>query len=172
MDLSQKIRSLLSENEFLQLQLVDLNNTIAKRQEEIDFINNEGLSAAALEAKIASNAVEIDVLQSMLTAAATEANAAQVKSEHLEVALLQQTKMLHNVELIQNELETTKANLQVMTDELDASASFYKQVVALKAKLAEANSTIAVLKEENSALKDQQAEMQALLQLFQQKTLK
>lgn len=172
MDLSKKIRSLLSENEFLQLQLVDLNTTIAKRQEEIDFINNEGLSAAALEAKIASNSVEIDVLQSMLTTATMEATAAQTKSEHLEVALLQQTKMQQNVALIQNELETTKANLQVMTDELDASASFYKQVVALKAKLAEANSTIAVLKEENSALKDQQTEMQALIQLFQQKTLK
>ena len=62
MDFEKKIRMLVSENEFLQLQLEDINLVLKRKDDEIDMLADDGETAAFLRSRIESNLIEIEQL--------------------------------------------------------------------------------------------------------------
>ena len=62
MDFEKKIRMLVSENEFLLLQLEDINLALKKKDEEIDMLADDIDTAAYLRSKIEGNLLEIEQL--------------------------------------------------------------------------------------------------------------
>ena len=63
MDFEKKIRMLVSENEFLLLQLEDINLELKKKDEEIDMLADDIDTAAFLRSKIEGNLLEIEQLK-------------------------------------------------------------------------------------------------------------
>ena len=159
MDYEKKIRMLVSENEFLQLQLEDINLELRKKDEEIDLLADEGETAAFLRSKIDSNLIEIEQLKYYVEEASQKSVGLEMLNEELEIDLLTQMKGRQKDQSTLKEMTSIKANFEVVTEELNEAATLYKKLQVLKEKLSEANS-IASLKEiENAELKKEVEEL-------------
>ena len=171
MDFEKKIRILISENEFLQLQLEDINLVLKKKDEEIDMLADDGETAAYLRSKIDSNLIEIEQLNYYVSRANQKNLGLEALNEELEVDLLTQMRGRQKEQQSLKEMGSVKANLEVVTEELNEAAALYKMLQSLKEKLAEANS-IASLKEiENQELKKEVEEQKELIELLKLKKL-
>lgn len=171
MDFEKKIRILVSENEFLQLQLEDINLVLKKKDKEIDMLADEGETAAYLRSKIDSNLIEIEQLKYYVARANQKSVGLETLNEELEIDLLNQMKGRQKEQKSIKEMSSVKANLEVVTEELNEAASLYKMLQSLKQKLSEANS-IASLKElENQELKKEVEEQRELIELLKRKKL-
>ena len=171
MDFEKKIRILISENEFLQLQLEDVNLVLKKKDEEIDMLADDGETAAYLRSKIDSNLIEIEQLNYYVAQANQKSLGLEMLNEELEVDLLNQMKGRQKEQKSLKEMGSVKANLEVVTEELNEAAALYKKLQSLKEKLSEANS-IASLKEiENLELKKEVEEQRELIALLKNKKL-
>ncbi len=171
MDFEKKIRILVSENEFLQLQLEDINLVLKKKDKEIDMLADEGETAAYLRSKIDSNLIEIEQLKYYVAKATQKSVGLETLNEELEIDLLNQMKGRQKEQKSIKEMSSVKANLEVVTEELNEAASLYKMLQSLKQKLSEANS-IASLKElENQELKKEVEEQRELIELLKRKKL-
>ncbi len=163
MDYEKKIQLLLSENEFLQEQLEDLNNEIRKKEEEISLLGDGVESEASLRSRIENNLVEIAQLKYNSEEVLKKAAAVEMMNEELELNLLKQIKGRQQEKAEIKELNSVKASNEILSSELDEAVTLYKKVTALKKELAEAKS-IAEMKEiENKHLREEVEELNALL---------
>jgi superfamily II DNA helicase RecQ len=171
MDYEKKIQLLLSENEFLQEQLEDLNNEIRKKDEEISLLGDGSESEASLRSRIDSNLIEIAQLKYNSQEVAKKAAAVEMMNEELELNLLKQIKGRQQEKAEIKELSSVKANNNILNSELDEAVTLYKKVTALKKELAEAKS-IAEMKEiENKHLREEVEELNALLKELRKKKI-
>ena len=171
MDFEKKIRMLVSENEFLQLQLEDINLVLKRKDDEIDMLADDGETAAFLRSRIESNLIEIEQLNYYVAQANQKSAGLETLNEELEVDLLNQMRGRQKEQLALKEMNSVKANLEVVTEELNEAATLYKMLQSLKEKLSEANS-IASLKEiENLELRQEVEEQRELIELLKLKKL-
>ncbi len=169
MDYEKKIQLLLSENEFLQEQLEDLNNEIRKKDEEISLLGDGAESEASLRSRIDSNLIEIEQLKYNSEEAAKKTEAIEMMNEELELNLYREIKGRQKEQAEIKELFSVKTNNEILSSELDEAAALYKKVQALKKELAEAKSTAEMKEIENLQLKDEIAELNALLKELRMK---
>jgi hypothetical protein len=171
MDYEKKIQLLLSENEFLQEQLEDLNNEIRKKEEEISLLGDGAESEASLRSRIDSNLIEIAQLKYNSEEAAKKTEVIEMMNEELELDLYKEIKGRQKEQAEIKELVSVKTNNEILSNELDEAAALYKKVQSLKKELAEAKS-IAEMKEiENQHLKDEVTELNALLKQLRMKKI-
>ncbi len=166
MDFEKKIRMLVSENEFLQLQLEDINLVLKKKDEEINMLADEGETASFLRSRIDSNLIEIEQLKYYVHLAGQKSLGLEILNEELEVDLLIQMKGRQKEQKSLKEMGTVKANLEVVTEELNEAAALYKMLQSLKQKLSEANSIASLNEIENRELKLEIAEQRELIELL------
>lgn len=166
MDFEKKIRMLVSENEFLQLQLEDINLILKKKDEEIDMLADDGETAAFLRSRIDSNIIEIEQLKYYVEQASQKSLGLEMLNEELEVDLLMQMKGRQKEQKSIREMSSVKANLEVVTEELNEAAALYKMLQSLKQKLSAANSITALKEIENQELKKEIAEQRELIELL------
>ncbi len=163
MDYEKKIQLLLSENEFLQEQLEDLNNEIRKKEEEISLLGDGAESEASLRSRIENNLVEIAQLKYNSDEVLKKAAAVEMMNEELELNLLKQIKGRQQEKAEIKELNSVKASNEILSSELDEAVTLYKKVSALKKELAEAKSLVEISEIENKHLKEEVEELKALL---------
>lgn len=172
MDYEKEIRLLVSENAFLQLQLEDLTNIAKKKDDEIELLADDCETAAYLRSKIEGNLMEIQHLNYLHQQVVQKSLTIEILKEELEIDLLIQIKGRQKEQEALKEMNSVKANMEIITDELNEAAAFYKMVQSLKKQLAEAKS-IAELKEiENIDLKNEIQELRELLEMLKAKRLK
>jgi hypothetical protein len=171
MDYEKKIQLLLSENEFLQEQLEDLNNEIRKKDEEISLLGNVPESEASLRSRIDSNLIEIAQIKYNSEEIAKKAAAIEIMNEELELNLLKEIKgrQLEKAEI--KELSSVKANNEILNTELDEAVGLYKKVSALKKELAEAKSNAEMKEIENRHLREEVEELNALIRELRKKKI-
>jgi chromosome segregation ATPase len=169
MDYEKKIQSLLFENEFLQEQLEDLNNDIRKKDEEISLLTSDVESEASLRSRIDSNLIEIQHLKYTSEQVVQKAAAIEMMNEELELNLIKEIKSGQVKQASIRELESVKANNDILSAELDEAAPLYRKVQDLKKALAEAKSIAAMMELENQHLKEEIDELRALLQELRKK---
>ena len=169
MDVEKKIRLLVSENEFLQLQLEDINLELKKKDEEIDMLAEDIESAAFLRSRIDSNLIEIEQLKYYNQQALQKNIGLETLNEELEVDLLQQMKGRQKEQQALKEMDSVKTNMEVITEDLNEAAELYKKLQTLKEKLAEANSKALMAEIENEELKKEVQEQRELIELLKNK---
>ena len=169
MDVEKKIRLLVSENEFLQLQLEDVNNELKKKDEELDLLAEDYETAAYLRSKIDSNLIEIEQLKYYNQQALQKNIGLETLNEELEVDLLKQMKGRQKEQKALKEMDSVKTNMEVITEELNEAAALYKKLQALKERLAEANSKALLAEIENEELKKEVQELRELIELLKNK---
>ena len=166
MDFEKKIRMLVSENEFLQLQLEDINLVLKKKDEEIDMLADDSDTAAFLRSKIESNLMEIEQLKYFNQQTTQKSVGLQMLNEELELDLLKQIKGRQKEQKALKEMDGVKANLEVITEELNEAVALYKMLQSLKEKLAEAKSIASFTEIENQELKKEIEEQRELIKLL------
>ena len=171
MEFEKQIKKLVSENEFLQLQLEDINLILKKKEEEIDMLGDDGETAAYLRSKIDSNLIEIEQLKYYVEQVSQKSVGLELLNEELEVDLLMQMKGRQKEQQSLKEMSSVKANLDVVTEELNEAAALYKMLQSLKEKLSEANSIASLNESENRELKIEIAEQRELIKLLKHKKL-
>jgi hypothetical protein len=171
MDYEKKIQLLLSENEFLQEQLEDLNNEIRKKEEEISLLGDGAESEASLRSRIDSNLIEIGQLKYNSEEVLKKAAAVEMMNEELELNLLKQIKGRQQEKAEIKELSSVKANNEILNSELDEAVGLYKKVAALKRELTEAKSNAEMKEIENKHLREEVDELNALLKELRRKKI-
>jgi DNA repair exonuclease SbcCD ATPase subunit len=166
MDYEKKIRVLLSENEFLQLQMEDLNSEIKKREEEIDLLGDVTESTAALRSKIDSNLIEIEQLRYNSLQVSEKSLGIEMMNEELEMSLYKEIKGRQKDQASLKELNSVKTNMEIVSDELNEAAALYKKIQSLKAELAEAKSNVSMKEIENQDLKMEIEELKELVKIL------
>ena len=155
MDFEKKIRMLVSENDFLLLQLEDINLALKKKDEEIDMLADDIDTAAYLRSKIEGNLLEIEQLKYDNQQTTQKSVGLQMLNEELEVDLLKQIKGRQKEQKTIKEMHSVKANLEVITEELNEAAALYKMLQSLQKKLSEATSIASLTEIENQELKNE-----------------
>lgn len=154
MDYDKKIQNLLSENEFLQEQLEELNDTLAKMgqpsQQPIPVVESE----AFLRSKMEMNRIEIEQLHENVRVAKQKATAIELMNESLENDLLLSMKARKQDKLVLNELISNQTNVDTLNEALNETTILFRKVKALKNELVAARSEIDLLKMDNQFLKE------------------
>ena len=171
MDFDKKIRMLVSENEFLLLQLEDINLELKKKEEEIDMLADDIDTAASLRSRIEGNLLEIEQLKYDNQQTVQKSFGLQMLNEELEEDLLEQIKGRQKQQKAIKELDGVKENLEVITEELDEAAAFYKMLQSLQKKLSEATSIESLTEIENQELKKEIQEQKELIKLLKIKKI-
>lgn len=169
MEYEKKIQLLLSENEFLQQQLEDLNNEIRKKEEEISILGDMSESESSLRSRIDNNLIEIEQLKYNSEQAAQKSIAIEMMNEELEVNLLKEIRGRHKEQAVIKELSSVNTNIDILNNELNEAAALYKKVQSLKKELAEAKSMAEIKTLENNQLVEEIAELKALLKVLRTK---
>ncbi len=166
MDYEKEIRILVSENEFLQLQLEDLTNFAKKKEDELELLADEMETAASLRSKIEGNLIEIEHLSYMHQQVVQEKLGVDMLNEELEIELLQQIKGRQKEQEALKEMNSVKVNMEIVNEELNEAAAFYKTVQSLKKQLAEAKSIEEIRELENIDLKNEIQELRELIEMM------
>ena len=166
MDFEKKIRMLVSENEFLLLQLEDINLALTKKDEEIDMLADNIETAAFLRSKIEGNLLEIEQLKYDNQQTTQKSYGLQILNGELEEDLLKQIKGRQKEQKTIKEMHGVKANLEVITEELNEAAALYKMLQSLQTKLSEATSIASITEIENQELKKEIQEQKELIELL------
>lgn len=166
MDYEKEIRILVSENEFLQLQLEDLTNFAKKKEDELELLADEMETAASLRSKIEGNLIEIEHLSYMHQQVVQEKLGVDMLNEELEIELLQQIKGRQKEQEALKEMNSVKVNMEIVNEELNEAAALYKTVQSLKKQLAEAKSIEEIRELENIDLKNEIQELRELIEMM------
>ena len=169
MDQEKKIRALLSENEFLQLQLEDLNASIKTKEEEISFLADDMDTASSLQSQIAGNLAEIEQLRYNMSLSEQKNAGAEILNAELENELLKEIREKHKEQAANKKLGSVQTELEIISNELDEAVPLNKKVEDLENELAEAKSMNAILEDENISLKQELAELNELLRVLKKK---
>lgn len=171
MDHIKSIAKLAAENELLQLELEDLLSILKKREEEISLLGDSVESAASLQSRIDNNQAEIDQLHYNNKIESQKTTAAETQSEELELSLLKETKARQIAQTAGLKIESLRAELDIVSGELEDSVPVYEKLQQSAAELAEANSRASLLETENTCLKTEIAELKALVKELRQKRM-
>ena len=169
MDESRKIQLLLSENEFLQAQLEDLNRIVQNKEDEISLLADDLESGAYLQSRIDCNLAEIDQLKYNMGLAEQKAAGAEMMNEELALNLLKQSKERQKDRAEIKTLGSVKTELEIITNELDEATPLYAKLDKLESELAETKSQYDLLQTENNELREQIYELNELVALLRKK---
>ncbi len=168
MDYEKQILALLSENEFLQEQMEDLNRLVKNREDQLMLMGNSADSAAYYQSRIDGNLLEIEQLKYNLAAANKKNTGMEMLNESLENDLLGVIRKDQKNEKKLREMDSVKANLSIANEELAETAVMYKKIQSLKKELAEARSNAENYRIENELLKREKKEQEDLILILQQ----
>jgi len=169
MDESKKIQLLLSENEFLQVQLEDLNRIVKNKEDEISLLADDIESAAYLRSRIDCNLSEIEQLRYNMGLAEQKAAGAEMMNEELELNLLKQSKERQKDRAEIKTLGSVRTELEIISNELDEAAPLYAKLEKLESELAEFKSQNDLLQTENNELREQIYELNELIALLKRR---
>ncbi len=172
MDHEKQIRLLLSENEFLQEQLEELNLTIEKKEEDLlELANRIPESEALLRSKIEGNLIEIKQLNDNYNEAEQKIKTSEIINEELELDFVKEIKEGQKNKAVIKELTSVSTQIDILNSELNETANLYKRVQELKKELSEAKSIAELKIIENEDLRIELEELKALfLALKRQKS--
>src|ERR1700749_1707606 len=132
MDEIKKIQSLLSENEFLQLQLEDLNSVIKNKDEEISLLGDNMDTSASLQSRIDMNLAEIEQLKYNMALAEQKNAGTEMRNEELELSLMKESKERQKQQAEIKGLHMVRTELDIISNELDEAAPMYARIEYLE----------------------------------------
>jgi DNA repair exonuclease SbcCD ATPase subunit len=140
----RQIQILKSENEYLLIQIEDLNQAIAQKEQELETLRQTAKQAAELQSRIDINLLEFEQMQRSIGQRQQKAAGDSIMIEELEKELLDTMKTLQKYSSLADENESLKASLQGSEEELDMASGLYKKVTDLKKEISLLKSEIEI----------------------------
>ena len=155
----KQLQQLKSENEYLQIQLEDVNSAIRRKEEELEILRETAGMAAELKSKLDANLVEISYLQDNMAYRDEHGIYSEVRMEELEKELFDSIKAQQKCNDAFKENQQLQANLLDTTNELNEASSLYIKMQRLKTTLAETQSNLEIANLEIESLKTELKEV-------------
>ena len=140
----RQIQILKSENEYLLIQIEDLNQAIAQKEQELETLRQTAKQAAELQSRIDINLLEFEQMQRSIGQRQQKAAGDSIMIEELEKELLDTMRTLQKYSSLADENESLKASLQGSEEELDMASGLYKKVTDLKKEISLLKSEIEI----------------------------
>lgn len=131
----KQIQILKSENEYLLVQIEDLNEAIAQKELELETLRQTAKHAAELQSRIDINLLEFEQMQRTIGNRQQKASGDAIMIEELEKELLDTLKTLKQYSALADENESLKASLLGSEEELGMASGLYKKVTDLKKEI-------------------------------------
>ena len=158
----KQIQQLKGENEVLILQLEDVNETIRRREQELDELRQAAANARQMQSQLDMNLLEFEQMQNSIGEKQQEVKDTSFRLEELENELYNSIKIENKYNKILDEHISLQADLLNTNNELQEAATLYKKVYQLKATLAETQSNLDIALIEIESLKEELAEVKEL----------
>ena len=158
----KQIQQLKGENELLILQLEDVNETIRRREQELDELRQAEANARQMQSRLDMNLLEFEQMQNSIGEKQQEVKDTSFRLEELENELYNSIKIENKYNKILDEHISLQADLLNTNNELQEAATLYKKVYQLKATLAETQSNLDIALIEIESLKEELAEVKEL----------
>lgn len=147
-------QQLQSENELLKIQLNDISEMINIREEEVDILRKKAASAVLLQSTLEGNLNQIAQMQLLIGEQQKKAAGALKRETAMEEEVIRSIEMEKSYYTLQEKLDSNKAALKDLDNELAETASLYRQLSATMSRVAELESSLEMIQLENMRLKD------------------
>lgn len=164
----QELQELQSNKTLLQVQLKDLNELIADREEELDLLRQKADETARLKSVLDNAIGEIEFLQESIDEE-KKGNYESLQLAELEKELLAVLKENQQYEEQLRQKQSLQANLQQAEDELGMAMDYYTKCRQLQEKLSITQSNLELAELEMEDMKILIAQLRQQNQLLVQK---
>ena len=153
MQLKDHIQKLASENEYLQVQLKDLNEFIEVREEELQLLRDKARQGIEMQSRLENTLNEISQLQNFIGQKQMEVEGASRREASMEEEVIQSLEIEKEYYSLKEKLQSSNTALHDTQEELKATTELYKQLSQARAKVAELQSQLEIQVEETELLK-------------------
>ena len=164
----QEIQRLKSENEYLQLQLQDVNYMLTVREEELDLLREKARQAVQMQSKLEGNYNELAQMQITIGKTQQIAFGAAKREAAMEEEILQSINIEKAYYKTRKELASVTAAFTDADSKLDEVTNVYKKLEDAKRKIAELESLNEIAKEEKEYLAYEVEKLKKLNQRLQE----
>jgi hypothetical protein len=154
-----QVQQLKEDNEQLRLQLREVNELLAVREEELALLRSRTGKAAELQSKLENTLLEMDYLQHELGRQQQLYAGATRREANLEKEMLLSLQMEKEFLVIRDKFKSTRASLHELELEVQESAKLYKQIADLQTRIAEMDSELSLIRLDNGFLKEELLEL-------------
>lgn len=147
-------QQLQSENELLKIQLNDISEMINIREEEVDILRKKAANAILLQSTLEGNLNQIAQMQLIIGEQQKKAAGALRRETAMEEEVIRSIEMEKSYYTLQEKLDSNKAALKDLDNELAETASLYRQLSESMSRVAELESSLEMVQLENMRLKD------------------
>ncbi len=147
-------QQLQSENELLKIQLNDISEMINIREEEVDILRKKAANAIMLQSTLEGNLNQIAQMQLIIGEQQKKAAGALRRETAMEEEVIRSIEMEKSYYTLQEKLDSNKAALKDLDNELAETASLYRQLSESMSRVAELESSLEMVQLENMRLKD------------------
>lgn len=148
MSSEQEIQRLKSENEYLQLQLQDVNYMLTIREEELELLREKARQVVQMQSKLEGNYNELAQMQNTIGKTQQQAFGAAKREAAMEQELIQSIHLEKEYYNTRKELVSVTAAFTDVDAKLDEAGNVYKDLEDAKRKIAELESINDIAKEE------------------------
>jgi chromosome segregation ATPase len=148
----KQIQQIISENEFLQIQLADANDMLHQREKELTMLRETARQATALKSTIENQLEELSYMQHLLGKKQQKLEGAGQREAAMEDELLQGIRMEKEYYTLKEKLDSSIAQIDDITQQLDETANTFKELRDAKKKITELQSQLDIAQEEKELL--------------------
>ena len=148
------LQQLQSENELLKIQLNDISEMINIREEEVDILRKKAANSVLLQSTLEGNLNQIAQMQLLIGEEQRKAAGAARRETAMEDEVIRSIEMEKSYYTLQEQLDSNKAALIDLDNELAETASLYRQLSESMSRVAELESSLEMIQLENMRLKD------------------
>lgn len=149
-----EIQQLKSENELLQIQLQDITEIINIREEELEILRKKSAYTIMLQSTLDGNLEEISQMQQFIGEQQRKTAGAEKREASMENEMIQSLDMEKEFYNIRDKYESARAAITDLDNELAETTSMYRQLSASIDRVAELESSLAIVIMENDQLKE------------------
>lgn len=149
-----EIQQLKSENELLQIQLQDITEIINIREEELVILRKKSAYTIMLQSTLDGNLEEISQMQQFIGEQQRKTAGAEKREASMENEMIQSLDMEKEFYNIRDKYESARAAITDLDNELAETTSMYRQLSASIDRVAELESSLAIVIMENDQLKE------------------
>lgn len=165
---AQQVQKIISENEFLQVQLDDINLLLRERETELLKLREIAKNSISLKSTIEQNLEELSYLQHQLGKKQQTLQGSYKREAEMEKELLVGIKMERAYFDIHKKFESSTAQILDITGQLDETADVFKNLRDAKKKIASMQSELDILNEEKEFLHYENSKLKKRLESLQQ----
>jgi chromosome segregation ATPase len=147
-----QLKKLLSENEFLQVQLQDVNEMIAVREEELELLREKARIATETKSRLETTYEELSYMQNLIGKQQQKAEGAARREASMEEEMLDSMRMEKEYYGVRDQFNSAVTALADIRLQLAEASLLYRQLADSQRKIAELESTVDIIKEEKELL--------------------